>query len=194
VGRGTIDCIDLPFMSLPKFKYHPDPVGTGHIEESDTECVCCGQARGYIYVGPVFAQDELDDSICPWCIQDGSAYEEFNASFTDEDGFTTAEGEPADLPEEVVDEVAHRTPGFTGWQQERWLACCDDAAAFIGQAGHAELKSKYRDAIPGLRAESGLDDEEWESFYQSLTKEGSPTAYVFRCLHCRQYLAYADSD
>lgn len=39
-------------MTLPKFKYHPDPVATGHLVESDTACACCGQVRGYIYTGP----------------------------------------------------------------------------------------------------------------------------------------------
>jgi uncharacterized protein CbrC (UPF0167 family) len=26
-------------MALPTFKYHPDPVSTGHVVKSDTECV-----------------------------------------------------------------------------------------------------------------------------------------------------------
>ncbi len=33
-------------MSLPTFKYHPDPLATGSVIESNVECVCCGQARG----------------------------------------------------------------------------------------------------------------------------------------------------
>lgn len=71
-------------MALPKFKYHPDPVGTGSIVESDVECCCCGKTRGYIYVGPVYAEEEYEECICPWCIADGSARKKLDARFTDE--------------------------------------------------------------------------------------------------------------
>jgi hypothetical protein len=68
---------------LPRFAYHPDPVGTGSIEPRDTSCVCCGQAYGWIYVGPVFAEDDIDDELCAWCIADGSAARRYQATFTD---------------------------------------------------------------------------------------------------------------
>src|SRR5262245_60801263 len=70
-------------MELPVFRYHPDPVRTGSIQPSDNECVCCRKRRGHIYMGPVFAEPELDESLCPWCISDGSAHETFDAEFTD---------------------------------------------------------------------------------------------------------------
>lgn len=31
---------------LPTFKYHPDPVKSGSIQESETECLCCERQRG----------------------------------------------------------------------------------------------------------------------------------------------------
>jgi uncharacterized protein CbrC (UPF0167 family) len=58
-------------MKLPEFKYHIDPIGNNVIEESDKECVCCGEKRGYIYTGPVYAIDDLNEQICPWCIASG---------------------------------------------------------------------------------------------------------------------------
>ena len=73
-------------MALPSFKYHSAPVATGNVVESDIECCCCGKARGYIYIGPVYAIEEYDECICPWCIANGSAHEKLDASFTDEDG------------------------------------------------------------------------------------------------------------
>jgi uncharacterized protein CbrC (UPF0167 family) len=88
-------------VELPTFRYHPDPIGTESVELSDAECVRCEQARGAIYVGPVYAEDELDESICPWCIADGSAHEEFDAEFTDAAGVGTGAGWDA-----VVEEVA----------------------------------------------------------------------------------------
>jgi uncharacterized protein CbrC (UPF0167 family) len=55
-------------MELPVFKYHPDPVLTGSIEARDVRCVCCDEARNHVYVGSVYAEADLDQSICPWCI------------------------------------------------------------------------------------------------------------------------------
>src|SRR5580765_1558527 len=135
-----------PAKRLPKFKYHPDPIATGHIVESDTECVCCGKALGFIYTGPVYAPEEYDDQICPWCIADGSAHEKLGASFTDEIGIG-GYGNWETVPGDVVDEVAYRTPGFSGWQQERWWTHCGDAAQFIGRAGQEELAALGPQAI-----------------------------------------------
>ncbi|QOG23992.1 hypothetical protein FOM02_41000 [Bradyrhizobium sp. SEMIA] len=72
--------------NLPSFKYHPDPVATGSVQKSDVQCICCGQARGYVYIGPVYAAEELCESLCPWCVADGSAHGKHGASFTDESG------------------------------------------------------------------------------------------------------------
>ncbi len=179
-------------VSLPIFKYHPDPVMTGSIKPSEAECVCCGRKRGYIYAGQVFAADDLSESICPWCIADGSAHIKFNAEFTDSAG-VGGYAKPPVVPNSVVEEVAFRTPGFLGWQQEHWLACCGDAAAFLGRAGCVELESRWRDAIPSIQTECGIvDGAQWRDYLQALDKDGSPTAYVFQCLHCGRYLGYSD--
>jgi uncharacterized protein CbrC (UPF0167 family) len=120
--------------ALPTFRYHPDPVATGAVEASDGTCPCCGAARGYAYVGPVFAEDEVE-GLCPWCIADGSAASRFDAEFTEVDG---------DVPDGVLVEVTTRTPGFTGWQQERWLVHCGDAAAYLGATGDDDLELRFR--------------------------------------------------
>ena len=73
-------------MTLPEFVYHPDPLNTGSIEPSDEACIVCGQVRGYIYVGPVYAREDLSEAVCPWCISDGSANGKYGATFTDEAG------------------------------------------------------------------------------------------------------------
>lgn len=177
---------------LPTFKYHPDPVATGSVEANpDVECVCCEQARGYIYVGPVYTSQEvnLDEELCPWCIADGAAAEKFDATFNDC-------GTMEDVTEEVAGEIEERTPGFVAWQQNEWLTCCDDGAAFLGLAGAKELKKKFPKAIPvvkqHLQDEYGLEGDELTEFFDSLDKEDQPTAYIFQCLHCQEFLAYVD--
>jgi uncharacterized protein CbrC (UPF0167 family) len=181
----------LEKLDLPKFRYHPDPVETGNIKESDNLCASCGNARGYIYTGPVFSIDELDDCICPWCIADGNAHEKFDASFTDRDEIGDY-GSWEDVPESVRDEIAHRTPGFCGWQQERWWTHCNDAAAFLGPAGGDEVTRYGQDLIESLQKTSDLKGDDWEEFRRDLSSNGSPTAYVFKCLHCGKLGGYQD--
>lgn len=180
-------------MTLPKFKYHPDPIATGSIVESDAKCCCCGKARGYIYVGPVYAIEEYDECICPWCIADGSAHEKLDACFTDEEFIGGGIWE--DVSGEVVEEVAYRTPGFSGWQQEKWWTHCGDAGQFLGRAGCKELEALGPEAIAVVQGSTGLGDgPEWDRFFVALDRDGSPTAYIFRCIECGKLGGYQDSD
>ena len=177
----------------PVFVYHPDPVRTGSVEVSDEVCIVCGQARGYIYVGPVYAAEDLDSQICPWCIADGSAYEKFGASFTDEECIG-GNGLWDEVPETVVEVVASRTPGFSGWQQEQWWTHCGDAAVFIGIVGYEELALYGEQALTAIAKESGFAGEDLDIYMQALSKKGSPTAYLFQCRHCGACGGYSDSD
>lgn len=179
-------------LALPSFKYHPDPVATGAVVPSQNRCVCCEQMRGYIYAGPVYALDEYTERLCPWCIADGSASRKLDATFTDEEGI--GDGDWDRVPDDVVQEVACRTPGFSGWQQERWWTHCGDAGAFLGRVGRAELEAAGVEAVEAIRGDTGLDGAEWTGFLHALDKDGSPTAYLFRCRHCGAPGGYQDCD
>ena len=63
-------------MEFPKFKYFPNPVEEGSIEASDKKCDCCGESRGYIYTGNMYARNR-PEVLCPWCIYDGSAAKKY---------------------------------------------------------------------------------------------------------------------
>jgi uncharacterized protein CbrC (UPF0167 family) len=167
---------DPAAAALPSFPYHPNPLATGSVVASDTECLCCGLQRGYVYVGPVYAVTDIGDELCPWCIADGSAAVRFAAQFTEVTG---------EAPTDVVRHVEHRTPGFSGWQQERWLTHCGDAATYLGRVGSRELAA-HPDAGETLRETLG------DTFYAALDAQGQPTAYLFRCRTCTRHLAYAD--
>jgi hypothetical protein len=181
----------MPTEPLPRFRYHPDPLRTGSVVPSDVTCVVCGRARGSIYTGPVYAEEDLDDSICPWCIADGSAHLKFEAEFTDTAG-VGGYGQWSPAPAHVCEEVAFRTPGFAGWQQERWFTCCDDAAAFLGPAGLTELAALDAGALGAIEQDSGLSGQQWEDYRTRLHRDRGPTAYVFRCLHCGRLGGYSD--
>lgn len=177
-------------MPLPAFKYHPNPIQTGSIQARDTVCECCGKARGYIYVGPVYAVEELEECICPWCIASGLAAEKFDADFVDPDG--VGQGwEP--VKQDIVQEVSRRTPGFPGWQQERWWTHCSDAGEFIGRAGAEEVMAHGDFTMTSMREDTGLDDpSKLQSYVDMLSKDGQPTAYLFRCRTCGMVGGYSD--
>ena len=176
---------------LPSFRYHPDPVATGSVAPSGRECRACARARSLIYVGPVYAEQELTEAFCPWCIADGRAAELFSVEFTD-----VGWGVPAGVPASVTDEIGCRTPGFHSWQQDHWLYHCDDGCAFLGAVGRPELDD-YPDAWESLKRECeeyGWGQPDVSAYLDSLAKDGSPTAYLFRCLVCGTHLAYTDID
>ena len=176
---------------LPTFRYHPDPIKTASVEASDVSCVVCGVGAGYVYTGPVYYADrsiELRDRVCPWCIADGSAAERHAASFTSL-GIV-----PADVTEGVRSEIRRRTPGFIGWQEQRWLYHCADGAEFLGLAEFEDLR-EYPESIECIvedYAAAGWSAEEIHEHLVSLSRVGQPTAYLFRCLHCGRGLAYSD--
>jgi uncharacterized protein len=179
--------------NLPEFIYHPDPVASGVIKISDAICVCCQQARGYIYTGPVYSTDELNDALCPWCIADGSAHDKLDASFNDEAGIG-GYGDWEAVSKNVVEIVAYRTPSFIGWQQEKWWTHCADAAVFLGVVGYNELRNYGEQAVEAIAKECAFTGKELKTYMMRLKKNGSPTAYLFKCRHCGLFGGYSDFD
>lgn len=179
-------------MDLPTFKYHPDPLRTGSIISSPDKCQVCGLARAYLYSGPIYAEDG-PDAVCPWCIGDGSAHKQFGVEFTDLEG-VGGDGDWDAVPPDVKQEVVFRTPGFNGWQQERWYTHCGDAAEFLGPMGKHELETFGPDAVEAIRRESGFDGQQWLEYFNALNRDHGATAYLFRCRHCGILGGYSDRD
>lgn len=178
-------------MPIPSFRYHPDPLKSGSVVVSDTGCHCCGRNTGHIYVGPVYAETpELEEAICPDCIASGLAHEKFDATFVDSEAFDD------DAPAAVVEEITTRTPGFSAWQAEHWPSCCGEPAVFLEPAGIARVREiDYR--LEGSLMMHIVHDLEISGgaarrMLESLKRDQSPTAYVFRCRHCHSHLARID--
>src|SRR5579884_343797 len=181
VGDKLHHCWAVP-MNLPPFKYHPDPLNTGSVVASAEGCEVCGQSRGFIYKGPIYCESE-PEAICPWCIADGSAHSKLQAEFVDKD--CIGGGDWDSIRPEIADEIAFRTPGFSGWQQERWFTHCSDGAEFLGPMGKQEVLKFGSDAVQAIRAEAGYDPDEWKYYFDSMDAERGPaTAYLFKCRHC----------
>jgi len=176
--------------TLPEFRYHPDPIMSGSIAESDAKCRVCKKARGFIYTAPTYADEDLDEAICPWCIASGAASKKFDATFVDSEAF--ADG----IPDSAMEEIMERTPGFATWQSEQWPACCNDATAFLTPAGIKEIQKDFGEytftlmnhIIHNMEISGGAATR----LLDSLNRDKGPTAYVFQCLHCNKHHFHID--
>jgi uncharacterized protein CbrC (UPF0167 family) len=173
---------------LPQFKYHPDPIATGAFKLSDATCQCCGEARGYIYAASVYAEEDVE-SVCPWCIADGSLEQKHDAMLNDDLPLHAA-----GLPSEVIREVTRRTPGYISWQQDSWIVCCNDACEFHGDAPEDEIRALDEEGIAALSAESGFSIEDLKEMVSQYEPGGSPAFYKFVCRHCSRVKYNGDCD
>jgi uncharacterized protein CbrC (UPF0167 family) len=181
---------ELTELSLPKFRYHPDPIGSGSVVASPKKCKCCKRVRGFIYAGPAYAEKDLDEGLCPWCIADGSAAAKFDATFVDAEAFADQ------APEAARTEILERTPGFNTFQSEQWPSCCGEPAAFMTPAGIAEIRARFHQLEGGLMMhivhEMGISGGAARQTLESLQRDQSPTVFVFKCLHCDTQPFYVD--
>jgi uncharacterized protein len=60
-------------------------------------------------------------------------------------------------------------------------------------AGARELRDQWPEAIAPIMAEAGQGSSNPEE-YLAPTRDGSPTAYIFRCLHGGSFGGYSDCD
>ncbi|MGY5959203.1 PF03691 family colicin E2 tolerance protein CbrC [Kosakonia sp. BK9b] len=186
---------------LPVFKYHPQPLETGvFFDDKIVTCACCQQSTGVYYTNPFYSREEID-YLCPWCIADGSAAQKFDGSFQDEASIDGVEGEfdyegeftgfKNPWPEASLIELTERTPGYCGWQQEHWLAHCNDFCAFVGYVGWEEIADKL-DQFVDLHADCHAIGIEYDKLAQYLRDGGDCQGYLFRCLHCGKLRLWAD--
>jgi uncharacterized protein len=177
-------------VTLPTFRYHPDPVASGSVVRSDATCECCGDRRGYLYAGPVYSEAALESGLCPWCIADGSAHRRYEATFVDTEAFAES------TPGAVIDEISQRTPGYSAWQAERWPECCGDATAFLGPMGIKEIREGHRELEGSLLNhiiyEMGISGGAATRLLGSLQRDQGPTVYLFRCLECDTHHFHVD--
>jgi uncharacterized protein CbrC (UPF0167 family) len=178
---------------LPAFRLFEDPVGAGVIEGSPLACGCCKRARGWVYTGPVYSEDD-EPIICPWCIADGAAARAARCTFNDTGAIYRHPGDDRDPPAAELAEVEERTPGFDAWQGNFWFACCGRACVFLGDADAADLRTRWTSALPTIIANAeGAFDAAGE-LISALDDGESVGVFVFRCPHCARLGGYLDLE
>ena len=173
---------------LPTFRYHPDPLGThAFLQGEPREGQCCGKMTDTWYEQPFFSMDDVD-VLCPQCISDGTAARKFDGDFID-----AASADKVSDPEKL-EELIHRTPSYCGWQQEYWLAHCDDYCEFLGYVGWDDLVKMGIDKECEQTYRKDVCFFDLETVKENMVNDGSMQGYLFRCLHCGKHMIYADCD
>lgn len=172
---------------IPFFKYHPNPIETGAFKTDETVvCDCCKKETDCYYDGPFYAVNEVE-YLCPDCIASGNAAQRFDGEFQDSESID----EVSDI--EKMNELIHKTPGYCGWQQEYWLAHCDDFCAFIGYVSWADIIRLGLEKEISETYREDITDIDLETVKQSLN-DSAAQGYLFQCLTCKKHFLYVDFD
>ena len=157
------------------------------MKASPAVCDCCGRSRGFEYAASFYTRQTPKPTLCPWCIASGEAAKKYNGKFSDEHPLRCA-----DIPEEIIQEVCERNPGFSSWQQEVWQTHCGDACEFHGDVKRSELRASSKAALTGLVPLNGMNDSQWQSLLQRYEEGGNPAVYKFVCRHCHTPIYHLD--
>ena len=171
---------------LPFFRYHPDPLATGSIQQSDSVCECCGLARGFVNTCNFYSTSE-EQIFCPWCISTGLAAKKFDGIFCDDYSLINA-----GLPTSIIEEVTQRTPGFNSWQSEAWLTCCGDACEFYGDAPVDEVKNLSDPQLVQMQKITALSIDRLRTMAANYIPASSPAFYKWKCRVCGNLKYFVD--
>lgn len=93
-----------------------------------------------------------------------------------------------------LDELIHRTPGYSGWQQEYWYSHCDDFCAFVGYVGWNDIVEMGIDKEIEETYDSHICSFFLDDVKKYMRNNGSMQGYLFKCLHCGKHFIYVDCD
>ncbi|EJD6410111.1 MULTISPECIES: PF03691 family colicin E2 tolerance protein CbrC [Providencia] len=193
--------MSLGNRKLPHFKYHPNPIETkAFLTDKTVTCDCCRQLTDIYYESPFYSIEDIN-AFCPWCIANGSASAKFDGEFQDPECVEGIDCEYDNngeflqtinpYPSEMFDELIKRTPGYHGWQQETWLAHCNEPCEFIGYVSWKDIKDRLDEfvSLADDVADYGFSVEELATI---LDEDGAAQGYLFRCLHCQKLRLHFD--
>lgn len=170
---------------LPAFSLHPNAALYGVIQQTTIVCDVCGIDREWAYTGPFYSASKPKElSLCPWCIADGRAAQQYHGTFHD-----TSFDDSAST--NSITAVLTRTPGFPTMNPIFWPdhhgQCCVFLGDFIPeeQPKLLELES-IREELRRIARELGLAEE---SLLQS---SGSLYILLFQCSVCNTYRLSTD--
>ena len=209
---SAIAVMDATTPPLPHFRFHPDPIATGAIKESDRECQVCKKQTGYICKTPLYLESGY---YCPWCIASGKAADIHTSNKPEEPDYPTVEyevwvydddddelrlyrdAEKSVVSEEDLIELGCRTPGYHSWQNPRWLVHCGSPCAFIDYVRWKKIEERL-DRFIDLEGDAtrtiGATIDRLTWLLCDDKGDIGVTGYLFQCIHCGGYRLHLDRD
>ena len=163
---------------LPVFKYHPNPIETKSFHYGKETCNCCGKETDIYYQAPFYGDREIS-ALCPFCISNGKAAEEFKGVFVEINENT--------INDKAINELTKKTPGYCGSLDETWLIHCDDFCSFHGNVNNSDIIIEKMNDFADLK--NDIEDI-CNSIEDLIVKIDNReiVGYLFQCLHCKKYL------
>jgi uncharacterized protein CbrC (UPF0167 family) len=198
-------------MSKTGFVYFEGPVSdmAGRVENAAV-CTLCGRLGVCFDLGrtssPALSDREKDAGHgCVDCLHQGKFefWHDTEHGLLDQEGFRILYKDHLPAPSgfsKAVQQELRRTPRICTWQQERWLAHCEDFMVFIGtwepEGFHRHARDHDGRAL--FMAMTAPDLQHlWDD---SLPEKGGrvtswhATYYAFRCRHCAVFRGNWDCD
>lgn len=172
-------------MELPKFKYHLNPIKSGVIAKEKTLCPVCKELKDYRYECKPYGNIDLE-GVCPWCIANGRAAEDYDVEFNDYYGYSN------EVNEAQIEELIRRTPTYISWQTEHWMTHCHDFCAFVEYVGWGEIEYLYDELKEDINEVCEEMQISLEEFKMSLFNNGDFQGYLFSCVHCGKHRLHID--
>lgn len=174
---------------IPYFKYHLDPLKTGHAKRVDFNCVCCNRPSAYAYHGSRYTSRDQEGPLCFKCIKSGAAAEKFDLNFN------WFNGEANNIHPTEIEELEKKTPGYSGWQQPIWLTHCNQIAQFQGNFTVDEMLERFDELKFEMKKNFGrMDDEVLLDIIQcpDRIRVDNLAFFKFQCLACNKILVHVD--
>lgn len=166
------------------FRYHPNLYEDDILIKGEGVCQCCGKTV-HEYIENVYSPEDID-CICLECVYSGEAAKKFKATFVED-------AEHVSNPAKR-NELFCCTPGYSAWQGEYWLACCDDYCQYLRRVGMKELEEMGIKEKVLEEYASHDDGYPLEVLEDCLYKDGDMSGYLFKCSHCGKYRLYVDAS
>ena len=197
--------------TLYMFRYFLGPVHEmSDLVDGDAVCSLCGRTRRCFRLESALcstlAADARGSAVgCIECLQQGrfEFWHDTEIGVLDENGLTHVykhnQPPPEDFPPSALIEL-RRTPQIVTWQQELWLAHCNDFMAYIGTW---EPRDFHANTVGGDGRLLFLEmtDKKYQHLWDVSLPPGATrleswhaTFYAFRCLHCGKLRGNWDCD
>ncbi len=96
------------------------------------------------------------------------------------------------LKPEILEEICLRTPSFPTWNFESWLAHCNDACEFHGDATKEDIDNISQESLKISLDYNGISKDDWLYLTENYSLDSGTGLYKFKCRDCSLFIYWID--